>query len=663
MPGTTAAAIGAPSTTKFNGLGIIADTLHHRPIHAVNATWGTFPAPLATSTPSISDIAVLNRRDAAIVYFPSIQGAADYRAYIYDPAKVTFNGTQPQGAVVACAGYRQRYVRNVDALLSGSPVVSAVKNRELIQAIEVPGLVANGNYTIIVEALASPCPFPGVLSHTNATIPVFDKTAFNYRSFADMKSIYGNELLNAQGSSLADYKTIGPTTPPAGWSGDWPARPAEAISQPVPANSSVMPPNPTVIARSAVTVTRPAADEGTNAPIFDVGPNSHFEDFSTDAIMTSLKSPTGTGVRQQGAGLVSEGQFGDWFFWTIGAQEALTSGGSPEGGTNPKGVQIWTRHGRLYDTFSDWANDIWAGVYFSSTKSRPQALDATKYVHSFFRVDSNATQRRYWQWTMCGGATQAELVDMTTGIPLARPVGQPFFFDPAADTPPISGQNPSSPKTALGETLKPFHNKECLSLVQVGDYWQWGKPAGAQSTWIDEPHSALHAVIHPAGQAYGTINLKPDSMGDGDTNAVGGMYWRLDRNRAPTRPMFEPFDQQAPLTHYDVFVRPDRVVLYVNGRQAWCADLSDKPLTMKYGHIVYGDVLYHTSAEIETDYISQQPPSPLKPVGGNFHYTMNTPWADTRVWDSVGHSEKIDIPSQFAFDALACFKPKSMVAR
>jgi hypothetical protein len=50
-------------------------------------------------------------------------------------------------------------------------------------------------------------------------------------------------------------------------------------------------------------------------------------------------------------------------------------------------------------------------------------------------------------------------------------------------------------------------------------------------------------------------------------------------------------------------------------------------------------------------------------AGGSFHYAMNTPWSDTRVWDAVGHAEKLDIPSQFTFDPAACFRPKSTAVR
>jgi hypothetical protein len=653
-------ALGEPSASIINGLALIRDTLHHTPKTAVDATLGTFPPKLANAAMStIPNIKVLNRRDAAIIYVPNVAGAADYRAYIYDSTKVTFAGAQPRGAVVACAGYRQRYVRGFDSLGRNYPV-PAVTKRELMQAIEVPGLVLDGNYNIIVEALATPCPFPGILAHTSATLPLSDVAGggtFSYYSFSEMLSTYGNEILNGQASSLTDYKVIAPIKPRP-----YPVRPAEPVGLPVRFNSTVAPADPTVIARSVITVTRPAADEAVNAPIFDVGPNSHWDDFSTNAIMTTLRPPVGAGKRAEGAGHVSEGKFGDWFFWTIGLQPAYQSGssGPVESGNNPKSAQVWSRHGRLYNTFADWSQDIWGSMMFSSTKSRPQKLDTTKYVHSFFRVDSSATQRRYWQWTMCGGATQAELVDMTTGIPLARPVGQPHFYD-FWEGSAISGKNPSRAMTELGETQQPWHNKECLTLLQIGDYYK-NSPSGAASSWFDEPHSALRVFIHPAGTAKGTINLKPAGIVDNYADGEGGMYWRLDASKKPLQPMFEPFDQLAPLSHYDMFVRSDRIIFYINGRQAWCGDLSDRPLTMKYGYISYGSLLYHSSAAIETEYVGVEG-YPGQPVGGNFHTVMNTPWANVSTWDAVGHSENLDIPSQFTFDPARCHKPKSMVTK
>ena len=653
MPGTTAAPLGLPSAVAFNGLALIPDTLHHVPRHAVPATWDTFPPALVDAAmPSIPQVFVLQRRDAAILYLPAVQGAADYRAYLLAPG-VTFSGAQPRGAVLACAGYRQRFVRSVDAVLGGSPVYPPVTRRELLQAVEVPGLVADGDYRIVVEALASPCPFPGVMAHTGATLPLTGGTVppssrggpgFEYRGYDQVRALYGNEILNGQGSTLADYTSVNPVM------GDpaFQQAPAEVIGRPVPPSDPVIPADPAVLARSVVRVSRPAFDEAQNAPVIDVGPNAVFDDFATDGVMTSLRRET----RPEGAGLVSGGAFGNWYFWMIGLQPANAAGGGLENGDDPKGVQFWRRHGRLYGTKADFGQEIWGHAQFASLQTLPQELDAQKYVHSFFRVDSGATQRRYWTWMLCGGATREELVDVATRIPKGRAVAQSFYYDPGGD-------NPTAPR--LGEATAAHHNKECLNLLQLGAYWNFNPPANARPSWFDEPHSQLRAFLHPAGQPQGVINLKPDGIADGDAQAIGGMYWRLDAMRRPTMPMFEPFDQQAPLTHYDVFVRPDRVVFFINGRQAWCGDLADRPLTMKYGLLVYGDVLYHSSAETPYAYVGVE--GFRGAVGGSFHYVMNTPWADTRIWDAVGHGEKIDIPPQFAFDPATCFKPKSMAVR
>jgi len=631
MPGTTAAELGNPSSQQFNGLNTVMDTLHHRPLHAIPANWTSLPQPLAGTAPSISDIAVLNRGDALILYLPAVKGAADYRAYIYDSSKVTFSGTQPRGAVIACAGYRQRWLRNIDALMSGSYEYVTAKNRELIQTIEVPGLTADGNYKVIVEALASPCPFPGILAHTNATIPIWNSTrTFNFRSFADMKSIYGNEILNGQGSAIDDFKNVfGPNR-----------EVNAALASAVPPQDQKIPADPNVIARSAITVVRPAADEAANAPNIDVGSNAIFDSFVTDAIMDPASF---TPIRNEGSGLARGGKFGDWFFWTNRIQAAT--------GSNPAlGIQVWQRHGRLYTTFADQAQDIFGAIYFMSTKTVPQQLDTSKYVHSFFRIDSGATERRYWHWLMCGANTRDELVDPATHIPRNFPIGTPFFNLVG------HGSNVSSPMET--EEQNQYHNKECLNLIQIGSSWIFGKPSGAAPSWFDEPHSQLNAFINPAGTTSGIINLKPDGLPDYDDTASGGMMWRVNAQKQAIQPMFEPFDQMAPLTHFDIFVRPDRVIFYVNGRQAWCGDLSERPLTMKYGMIGYGSVLYHSGAELDTNYGNG-----AGGTGGSFHYIMNTPWSDTRAWDAVGHTEKIDVPSQFTFDPAACFKPKSTAVR
>jgi hypothetical protein len=673
MPGTTPAAIGAPSSFQFNGIGLVTDVLHHGPIHAVRSTWAEPPAALAgESVASIPNVTVLNRRDALVVYVPNVQGAADYRAYIVD-AGVDFtdtaNGPQPRGAVVNCAGYRQRFTRNWDATYgayANAHEVTPVFHRELLQEIEVPGLVADGDYKVVVEATATPCPFTGVMAHSDATIPISaeyripgtpDTLAF--RSFDTVRALYGNEIINGQGSVVNDYKDVYLAAQ------DVAHPPAEVLGRAVPPDDALSPADPVVIARSVIRVRRPAADESFNAPLFDSGPNSMWDDFSdpigaggsSDAIMTSLHHET----RLEGAGIVSGGQFGREYYWSLYAEYA--NGDTP---TNPKGVQVWQRHGRRYVTFSDWAQDTFGGVYFTPTTTQPLRLDPgnTKYVHSFWRSNSGAAQRRYWTWELCGAPTRAELADPVTGIPAPhfRPAGLPFFYSYDG------ANNPSAPWLDTPDAS--YHTKECIGLLQLAAYRYGNLPANyVPSSWIDEPHSELRAFIHQRDHDTGVINLKPAGMGDGDGDgsvnpdqsinfAQYGMLWRLNAAKQPTRPMFEPFDQDGVLTHYDVFVRPDRLVFYINGRQAFCADLSAHPLTMAYGVPIYGNVLYHSTADILTNYVGLEGAA-NNAVGGSFQYVMNTPWTTTGVWDAIGQSEMIDIPPQFAFDSGACFAPAS----
>ncbi len=679
MPGTSPAPLGAPSNFQFNGLGLVTDALHHGPRHAVPVTWGSFPQPLvADNKPSIPNVTALNRRDALVLYVPNVAGAADYRAYIYDAAKVSYvdaaNGKQPRGAVVACAGFRQRYTRGWDATygaFAGQPGIKPVSHRELLQEVEVPGLTVDGSYTVVLEALASPCPYTGVMGHSNATLPVWweyrvpgTAGTVDLRGYDSVRSLYGNEILNGQGAALTDYKQVhvsqcanpndsSPTCTPTH------SAPAEPLGRPVPPGDAIFPSDPVVLARSVVSVVRPAADEAANAPIFDVGANATFDDFdqpiggSIDAVMTSMRRET----RLEGAGAVGGGAFGDEYYWVYGAQ--LANGDSSS--NNPKGVQVWQRHGRRYISYMDFGNDIWANVFFSSLKTKPLQLDRTnaKWTHMFWRGNSGAAQRRYWIFEFCGAPTRDELADPVTNIPAPhfRITGQPFFYSQDG------GDNPSAQRLEANPDPT-YHAKECLGLLQLGAYWYSGPPANAVlGTWKDEPHSELRAYIHPRDRNVGVINLKPANMGDFDSNPPDhGMLWRLDAARRPTMPMFEPFDQDGVLTHYDVFVKPDRMVLFINGRQAFCSDMSDQPLAMNYGFPAYGSVLYHSTADVPTSYVGVE--NYAGAAGGSFQYVMNTPWTTTTTWDAIGQSEMIDMPPQFTtYDPAACFKPASWAIR
>jgi hypothetical protein len=158
------------------------------------------------------------------------------------------------------------------------------------------------------------------------------------------------------------------------------------------------------------------------------------------------------------------------------------------------------------------------------------------------------------------------------------------------------------------------------------------------------------------------INLAPAAFDRG--YGENAFRWRLDAAGNYAGPLLEPFDQQQPLAHYDVFTRKDRVVVFINGRQGFCINLTQRPLTMNYGLIVYGQVLYHTDAEIGEYYLPTRPiDKPYQPPYGSFHLSMNTVAADSRAWDAVGHAEGLEIPAIFNFDPSLCAPPASVAVR
>jgi hypothetical protein len=624
---TSTAALGAPSSTVFNGIKIVPDALHRVATHAVDAEAGTLPNALATqSLPWIADIKVLSRRDSVLLYLPNVAGAADFRAWVQDSSKVTYSGTQPRGAVVACAGYRR--------LGNNETALDTVPTRGLLQTLELPGLVADGDYTIVVEAISSPCPFTGIPGHTDATVThpqnsfdyPNDNTYSTFRSFATVKNLYGNEIINGQGSLTSWANRLDKNFP---------------LGLPVPPDSTSIPKDPVVIARSAIRLSLPAADETLNAPIFDVGNNSTFDDFSSDLLVDPATTVHNAEFSDPWTINPIAKIPGKWFFWGAAIQPV---DGQSMRTTNQHGFQAFQRHGRLYTSFGDQWADVMASLSFSSLETLPQELDNTKYVHSFFRVNSDATPRRYWHWMICGDDAREKLVNTSTHEPTFRPIMDPFFFTPRGTDPnSLTGKNPSSRHGNEPTNAVNRYNKECLQIIQHGLGEQHVRNDGRVTS-----ASRLVMALHPAGEPQGTIVL--DSPG---ADWYGGGYaWRIDANGNYAGPMFEPFDQIAPLAHFDVFLRPDRLVFYINGRQAACVDMSARPLTMKYGLIMYGNLLYHSSAEqIEGEWSGIQ----------DYHYRLNTPVADTRAWDAVGHSEKIDIPSPLSFDASLCHKPISMV--
>jgi hypothetical protein len=395
-------------------------------------------------------------------------------------------------------------------------------------------------------------------------------------------------------------------------------------------------------------------DETLNAPVFDVGSNGIEDNFTNDLVVDASTYNSNPDYKGQQAALAPLFDIpGAWSFW--GRLMALPDGqsGVVNGAWSAKGnlaLQVFQRHGRLYTTFGDAGQDVGGAIGFASSKVVPQQLDATKYVHSMFRLNSESTQRRYWTWTLCGASTRDELQDPTTHQYKIRPIFYETSFATDGTGKGLYGDNPSMPAPSLGAVSEAAAQntkaKECLSIVQEGE------PEYPVSGRV-RTSGLILAQIHPAGYAKGIISLGTAAS---DPKGARGFRYKVDAAGKNVGPMIEPFDQVSPLTHYDIFVRPNRLVMFINGRQGFCVDLSSRPLTMKYGMLTYGDLLYHSALEWEGIASPQTDGLPIR-ASQLYQTVLNTPIATSRAWDVVAESEKIDIPSQFVFDPSLCFKP------
>lgn len=677
MQSGTPATLGCPSSTLFDGLSIIPDQENHLPRHAVPFAAGTFPSAFSqqTALPYIPDVYALLRQDSLLIFVPPVAGAADYVAYAVNAPNrtVTFaapgatvNGVknnssfvQPRGAVVACAGYRSH---NYEESISNGH-----HNRELSQQIELPGFVASGNYTVIVEAISTPCPFVGMQGSVDATVTA--KNMANdgglaipalgaYVSAATQLAKYGNEIVNGQGATTSWSNRLTATT----------------LGQPVPAGNATFPSDPAIIAQSALTLQVPFFDETLNAKIFDVGANAMYDKFQGEIpfVPTSVAqiSENGFSIPAFSFGPAVTTTSGatakaSYQFYSINMNGADSTDALTGAATNSNAsVQAFEHDGRLYDDIADGGQDVSGTLSFIPLTTGPLHLDSSnlKYVHSEFRVNSEATPRRYWTWTICGAASASTLMDANNN-PLVHPIVYESTIDAGGNNPSLVDDHPDG-----GSPTQNAKALECLSIAPLG-YPEYSRTDG-----FPRSSSNLMAVINPAGYQYGVINLATSKE---DTSlpagAPEGFRYVLDKNQNMIGDVMEPFDQVAPLSHYDIFIRPNRMVIFVNGRQALCVDMSSRPLTMQYGMVAYGDLLYHSALEQESisPQIGVSGGASDSQAGNTDYYTfegsslyqviLNQPITSSRAWDALGQADNIDIPPQFAtFDPAACFAPSSI---
>lgn len=284
-------------------------------------------------------------------------------------------------------------------------------------------------------------------------------------------------------------------------------------------------------------------------------------------------------------------------------------------------AQFYFARGQMHFALADWEQDVMASNI--AYPRRPVALSDTDYLHVTYEVHSDATGRRYWWMLMCGADAPGQTMG-PDGKLKGNIIETPAFMDDDGQNPSVEGWN-------------------CLQLFPRQG-WPFTMPPDDAF-----PESEVRVMVNKSGNLgrSNVVNVSPPQYG---SSAMGPPSWfrQQDGKGKLVGKMLDDQQLIAPRTRFDLFIRRDRVVLYVNGEQRICNDLGAKGrLTMAEGALGFGQVFYHSAAERDEfyrDYWDRR---------GQRYYLENAPFVDVRSWDNVGYAEHVALPS--TFDPGVCY--------
>ena len=150
--------------------------------------------------------------------------------------------------------------------------------------------------------------------------------------------------------------------------------------------------------------------------------------------------------------------------------------------------------------------------------------------------------------------------------------------------------------------------------------------------------------------ATSPINVSPLQL----DNPAGEVAWfySVDKNGNPAAPILDDQQLASPRTKYDLYIRNNRIIMYVNGKARLCNDFNTPAtrLNMADAALGFHQVLYHSSGEFVERFDDPD-------RGAAYHYRYNSPWIDQRSWDNMGFQEQSAAPGDF--DPSTCFAHKS----
>jgi hypothetical protein len=341
-------------------------------------------------------------------------------------------------------------------------------------------------------------------------------------------------------------------------------------------------------------------------------------------------------------------------------------------------ADAYVENGALHTNLSDWSQDVLSEVSMFPRKAAH--IPTTNYLHVTYEVNSFATSRRYWVVTLCGSDTAGQTFD-SSGALKEQVVHSTFFYNPTGMSPSTAGWNCLQVFNRQGNswafsTWENMHNLNGTrppkpannGLYDVRDYIY----NTIQS--ISDPTKIAAYTVHPESDVVvlvnkpipkanlpevgGTneqvtqssvtspVNVSPNQL----DNPAGEVAWffKVDSNGNPVAPILDDQQLVSPRTKYDLYIRNNRLVMYVNGQQTLCNDFDTATTRLNIADAAVGfhQVLYHSTGEFVERFVGPD-------QGGAYHYRYNTPWLDQRTWDNMGFEENVNAPSDF--DAAKCF--------
>jgi hypothetical protein len=617
------------------------------PISVVDPPGGGTPAPAGTTDLPLSKadalpsvVKVVPNRGSVVLILPKVTGARDFRVFaVENGVKVTVGGDNREhidGATITCAGLRQRNQcdegeilpvkynnETLDAAKCDPPGVMDRKPNvptQLMQTLEVDGV--GKDVTFVVEAIDRQCPFPGLFGSKHRDImvvpvdgPTVNATvngkaytlkhwpdAFPVRTEAEIRQAYGSMILNGQGPNLPVTDLSSP---------NFPESPYVRVGLPAPAD------DPIVLARSVIKV----SSTGTATLPEGFKDTDYFDDFedSTDQPkFVRNTDPTGTLVGVPVNVLANK----KWIFYDVGAYEDAARGFS----------DMFVDRGQINMLMGDPSQDAMSlqAMYPKRPAHLPDAPD--QYLHITYSAQRIETSRRYENLVLCGSDTAGQVYDGE--FLKAAPLPRPGFME----------KENARRSTPLGW--------ECIYFVPRGGGFNPTPGGEIPNTHSD---SLLRVTVMkkqplPAnGAAYDSEVLSDYTVSMGPSADVFPNTWvrQIDSQGKMIGPWLDDHINVWQKTRFDVFLRRDRFITYVDGEQRLCGNLSEAPLKMVEGAIGFWHVLYHSSAEFYEVRTGSG-----APYTGMHHVLHNEPFADQRSWDNVGFRENVAAPANF--DASRC---------